>query len=949
LTEAVSDPIERAGELAAVDAALEAARAGRGGVLLVEGPPGIGKTELLTAAVARARRRGMLVLSAAGAELESSLPYSVVRQLFERTVAEAEPAVRDGLLRGAAVHAQTVVDPRAEARTAPADPAAVLHGLYWLTANLVAERPAALVVDDLHWGDPASAGWLSYLARRVEGLAVAVILGAREVEPGADDALLAGLRATEGVRRVSPAPLSPAAVEGLTRALLGPQAERAFSEACHAATGGNPFYVTELLRALGADRVAGTVASAAAIEGLTPRAVVDATLARLGRMPGEAREVAAAVALLEPRAELRLAAELAELDLDVVASAADSLLEVGLLGSVAPCRFEHPILRSAVASEIAPARRALLHRRAAGVLAGARLPVAAVAAQLMQTQPLGETWIVSTLVRAAEQASARGAPAAAISYLERALAERPAPQKRRELLLELGRAEAQLGRPGASSHLREALALAESADEAAVTALALCSALGQEGAIDEAYEVASEVARRSEGQGTEPMLELQSWLLIFAPMAGRTAETADLLAALEQRAPHGSAAAGAVQVSLALRGLTTGDSPGRVCERAERAVAELAQAHGSGSAALEREAPGAAFLWADELDRAHELFTEAIEAAQRLGRRRSFEHFSALRGFTVHRRGDLADAAADVEPMLTAAAQGEAPGASMLFALATQVLLLVDQGRPDAAEALASSAAIPAAFERMPIVALLRHAQGLAQLAQRRFDEAAATLTGVGEAFDADGMLTPAILPWRSALALALAGTDRHEEGLELARAELSLAERGEIDRARGLALRSLGLLEGGDEGLAALEAAVAAFEQSPARLEHGWACFELGAALRRSNRRRDARAPLDRALDRALACGARALADRAAEELGALGARSRSVPLTGAQSLTPSERRVCRLAADGLTNGEIAQALFVTTRTVETHLGHSYRKLDIASRAELPRTLGAARPENAF
>lgn len=362
MTEAVTDLAERAGELAAVDAALEAARAGRGAVLLVEGPPGIGKTELLTGAIARARREGMLVLSARGSELESSLAYSIVRQLFEAVVADAEPAVRDDLLRGAAAHAQTVVDPRAEARMAPTDPSAIMHGLDWLTANLVADRPAALVVDDLHWGDPASAGWLSYLARRVEGLPVAVILGAREVEPGADDALLEGLRATRGVRRVSPAPLTPVAVDGLTRALLGERTEPAFSEACHAATGGNPFYVTELLRALGADRVAGTAASAAAIEGLTPRAVVDATLARLGRMPGEAREVAAAVALLEPRAELALAAELAELDLDVVAIAADSLLEVGLLGSVAPCRFEHPILRSAVASEIAPARRALLHR-----------------------------------------------------------------------------------------------------------------------------------------------------------------------------------------------------------------------------------------------------------------------------------------------------------------------------------------------------------------------------------------------------------------------------------------------------------------------------------------------------------------------------------------------------------------------------------------------------------
>jgi hypothetical protein len=137
---------------------------------------------------------------------------------------------------------------------------------------------------------------------------------------------------------------------------------------------------------------------------------------------------------------------------------------------------------------------------------------------------------------------------------------------------------------------------------------------------------------------------------------------------------------------------------------------------------------------------------------------------------------------------------------------------------------------------------------------------------------------------------------------------ELGLAERCDVDRARGVALRVLGLLEGGESGLERLEAAVVVLERSPARLELGWACYELGGALRRTNRRRDARGPLDRALDIGLACGATLLTERCGDELRALGARARKVMLTGSESPTASELRVCRLAADGLKNAEIAR-----------------------------------------
>jgi DNA-binding CsgD family transcriptional regulator len=139
---------------------------------------------------------------------------------------------------------------------------------------------------------------------------------------------------------------------------------------------------------------------------------------------------------------------------------------------------------------------------------------------------------------------------------------------------------------------------------------------------------------------------------------------------------------------------------------------------------------------------------------------------------------------------------------------------------------------------------------------------------------------------------------------------------------------------------IAALEAAVGHLAGTHARLELARARVDLGAALRRSGRRADAREPLRLGMDAAHACGAAPLAERARDELRAAGARPRRLATTGAQALTASERRVARLAADGLTNRRIAEELFVTMATVETHLRHAFRKLGIRSRDDLAAAL---------
>ena len=200
--------------------------------------------------------------------------------------------------------------------------------------------------------------------------------------------------------------------------------------------------------------------------------------------------------------------------------------------------------------------------------------------------------------------------------------------------------------------------------------------------------------------------------------------------------------------------------------------------------------------------------------------------------------------------------------------------------------------------------------------------------------------LNPAVVPWRSRAALALHFLARSDEARTLAREELERAQRWGAARTIGVSLRALGLVEGGQRGHHLLREAAEMLAGSPAPLEHAKALVDLGAALRRDNQRAKARRLLREAVELAHGCGAVPLVERANDELAATGAHRRTIVLSGLDALTASERRVAQLAADDLSNKEIAQALFVTVKTVEVHLSRVYRKLDIGSRRQLAAAL---------
>ena len=239
----------------------------------------------------------------------------------------------------------------------------------------------------------------------------------------------------------------------------------------------------------------------------------------------------------------------------------------------------------------------------------------------------------------------------------------------------------------------------------------------------------------------------------------------------------------------------------------------------------------------------------------------------------------------------------------------------------------------------------LRYASGVLRAAAGNHEAAIEELRGCALDHPAFGGENPAMLPWRSAAALSLAELGRHDEARALAADEVRRAQSFGAPRAIGIALRAQALV-GPPRGTAesGWRTALAVLASSPARLEHARVLVDLGATFRAAGQRTAAREPLLEGLALAARCGARALERRARAELAAIGVRPRTTDRAGADSLTPSERRVVELAAAGGTNREIAQTLFVTEKTVETHLGRAFRKLDVSSRRQLPDVLARAR-----
>lgn len=957
MAEAAASPelLERADELARIEAALTEARGGVGRFLVLEGPAGIGKTALLAAARAAAGESGMRVLRSRGTELERDFAFGVVRQLFEPPLAESSESERADLLQGAAGVAAGVLglpgaDPVGGIPSSATDPSfAILHGLYWLSANLAAAGPVCMVVDDAQWADAPSLRYLAFLLTRLEELDVALLVATHPRETGTDPALLAVVTGDPSADLVRVAPLTGAAVAQLVGSALAAVPDPVFVEACLRATTGNPFLMRVLVEALTEGGIAPTAEAARHVERIGARTIGRSIHLRLRRLPEPAGRLARALAVLG-QGDLRQAARLADLEEPAAAEAAERLATAGILEPGRPLTFAHPIVRSGVYAELSSAERARGHRRAARLLAEQPGASEHVAQHLLVSEPAADIWVVDRLVEAACSAAKQGAPESEAAFLRRALAEPPPPGVRSALLLDLGMAEVSVGLPDWCEHLREAVRTAPDAEAAAHAAMVLGLAFSRAQRFTEAVEILDRASSSLDSRHSELALVLEAAAVVAAMNSSVTAysvarrrETLRERAAGDPSAPPELLAAAALISVLANEPAEVGAELATRALRAEHSAGADSQTRPWFSFATWFSQATVSLLWAERYDQVRPLLDASIAQAQATGDGNRLAVGMAHRGWLALRRGDLSAAEEDTRTALATAGL-PAPILYRLLNAGLLVQALVEQGKLDPAERILGAHA--ADVESGSIAAgVLRFARGRLRIRQGRVREGLDDFLAVGAPLSRARITCPSYLPWRSQAALAQRALGDGTSARRLAEEELELAEAFGAPRALGVAKRAAGVVIGGDRGELLLREAVDAFELGDSRLERARALTDLGALLRRRNRRTEARDLLRDALDAASHAEAGPLAERAETELRATGARPRRIVLTGLDSLTASERRVAELAAQGLTNREIAQALFVTARTVEGHLTSVFRKLRVDSRDALPAALAEPQP----
>jgi DNA-binding CsgD family transcriptional regulator len=913
---------ERETELRRLRDAIAAAGAGEGSVTVVTGQLGVGKTALLKEILrsAEADPGGPRVLTAAASRTEQDFDFGIACQVLEPLVAEADAAAADRWFAGTAGAARWLF-PGAPGWPGwePGDHNDVLttHGLLGLLAAIGADRPLAVLVDDLHLADRQSLTWLRHCARRIQDLPCALVVAVREGDPGADRPAIRELWELAKIR-IRPGNLSEDGVGAVLRATSDGRAgdPRAVA-ACHAASAGNPLYLNDVLRG-GPSHQPG------------PSVLKERLSAQLAVLPPEVGDCARAIAVLGEHAEPWLVEHLTGADSVAVAEAVQALRRLGVLAPACPPRFAAPVLRTAIEASMTAQEDLRLRVRAATVFHEAGFAAETVAAQLLEVPaPSPSPWMPEELRTAADAATRRGEPETAARYLRRALLDLPPDGPERGWrLVDLALTEAAFDVSAAIRHLTQAIGLLPTPRERAeaVTLLPLSAFLRPEAAV-----LAGRVT--PEDAGGQAGLRLEARIrLTRCDDPALLAAAVDRLRELGPEPPIATLAERELlAVLLHAATLSAGMPAATVAELTDRLLrcAPASSAEFAGTAplliisALTAGALGPTSAW--------------LESAARepvCGRPSRPASLIAARGAVLAQTGQLTRARSTAWEAyeLIGGNLGEAPESLVMALVAIAVVTRDERLATTLAEHYDEHALGRVGLHIRAALLMLRGA--LTAVEDPR--GALAKFLDCGAALHRAGWRNPALYPWRTWSAWLQRRLGDPVSAAELIDDEIRWARCWGAPAPLGRALRIKASLSSGAEADRMVAESIETSRASGDRLELVRALLAEGALLRGGGKA-GAEDRFREAYRLAEGCGAPWLTGRTADEPAGPGTAAGP-----SAALSEAEGRVVAFALDGLTNGEIAAEINVTRRAVEKHLTNCYRKLGISGRAELAEVFGA-------
>ncbi len=931
--------LERETELDKVTTALHRARSGQGGLIILRGPIGSGKSTVLHALRGLTADDTVKILRASSSSLEQNFAFGVVRQLIEPILSSSPADVRERWLTGAAGMSRMVFSddvPPSPGRSAATIREAVLLGLTALIGNISEDFPLLFLVDDIQWVDTPSLCLLTTLARHSCQKRVLIVAAIRDGDIRANRTMISELAAV-AMHELWLAPLSITATRRFIEEVLGQAPEEEFVNACHEVSDGNPMILESLTHNVTYHSLSPEAEHASWLRSLRPDQLRDRLIQCFDAQDPAVKAFGRALAVLGDRADLDLVGRLTCLDLVGCREAMHTMQQLGLLKDKGRLEFTHLVVKDAIEGTMTTADRERLNLDAVHLLHRTGCPAEQVAAQLLAITSQHGCWAVEILRAAADTAVRRGAPEVAARYLRRALLDAsPDGEDRAQLLVELATVELGLDLTAAVQHIAYAVPLLRTARDKAAAVVRIAPAMLVHDQLpvpvrDLIAEVVTQLGDPATLSGPERDLALRLETMLWHSAQGDPAELDDAvlrLAGLGSDPAMDTGAERELLIVLAYAGTISAKVP---ADEVARLMTRVLEAERASPGHVHTALPLAMIImaaagrvtplvpWLDTALNKTRQHDAGIEQALI----RAEQSLALLYLGRVHEARSTALEVAAFEWSTTNAVTSAVLSAVALELRDPELTNRMLARRPDRANS-------------EPLDATDWMLRASVAATTGNFRQALDYILECGRQLDRSGWLNPVLFPWQTTAALLYHRLGNTECALSYAEDARARALNWGAPVGIGRALRTLGSLTPGQPGTELLGEAVAVLAASENSLELAKAQLQLGTRLRAAND------PVAGAL---LRSAHKIIRDHGGPQLMAeAGSPVRAPGGTKAvepfRALTKAEIKVVNLAVGDHTNQKIAEILNISCRAVEKHLTNAYRKLGIRRRTELPGAL---------